>query len=86
MSSEQIDTVTKSDIEDHIKNKAYLQVEIAGQFFKCRVGERSHMDGLFTKRINAERALYHYVGDVLNKSRKQIAKREANKNAKKKQS
>lgn len=83
---EQINPVTKSDVTEYIASKDYLRVEEAGRFFKCRIGERSHIDGIYTTKVKADAALRKHVGTVLYKSRQQIAKREANKNAKKNKS
>lgn len=75
-------TATKQEISDYIKSKPYIRVEPAGFQWRVRVGERSYMDGVFTRPNRAEQALKVHVGNVIKTNKK----REAKKNAKKTES
>lgn len=70
--------ITKQDVLDYIDEKPYLRIEDFGIQYRCRVGERSYMEGVFTTKIYAERALKNYVGNLLKKEQKRIAKRKKN--------
>jgi len=78
MEMEQITPITKDCIRNYINEKDHLRVEDEGRFFRCRIGERSHMEGRFTSRLKAELALRQYVGNLMIGEQKRVAKRKAN--------
>lgn len=77
-------TASKEEINKYINDKPFLMIEPDGgsPYWKVRIGERSCMEGVYTKPANAEKALRQHVGNVIIANKK----REAKKNAKKDQS
>ena len=54
-------------------------IENEGRFFKVRVGERSHLPGIYTSYTKAEKALRTYVKGVIKTQEKRKAKKDAKK-------
>ena len=75
--------ITKQEIKEYIDLKPHIHAFPYGQFWKCRIGERSLMEGKFTNKDKAEKALYVHVGNSIESMRKLQVKREARTNAKK---
>ena len=75
--------ITKEEIQEYIISKVHLNIFPYGQFWRVRIGERSVMEGKYTSKDKAERALNVHVGNAIEGNRKLQAKREASKNAKK---
>lgn len=73
---------TKQEIKEYIYRKPFLRIEPHGFQWKVRIGERSLMEGIYTKPCRAEQALKMHVGNVIKTNKK----REAKKNAKKAES
>jgi hypothetical protein len=75
--------ITKLEIEEYIDLKPHINIYPYGQFWRVRIGERSTMDGKYTKKDYAERALNAHVGNVIECNRKLQDKRRAKSNAEK---
>lgn len=72
-------TVSKDTIREYIDKKPHFRVEEKGRHYVCRIGERSHLDGIYTTRLKAELSLINHVGNVILMEQKRVAKRkEAN--------
>lgn len=71
-------TISKQEIRDYIQTRSEYCVEPIGQMYRCRVGQRSHMLGVFTDKNRANLALIKHVGNVLIAERKRLAKRKTN--------